>query len=82
MSLLEKHIVVPYRKVTKGKATRIVPGEMRPASSAEGARRIAEAMSARVAGVAAFSVYVDQESGEMTSPVELARFGEVPELDT
>jgi hypothetical protein len=78
MSLVEKHIVVPYRKVKRG----LVPGEMRPASSAEGARRIAEAMSARVVGVAAFSVYVDQETGDMTSPVELARFGEVPEVET
>jgi hypothetical protein len=82
MSLVEKHIVVPYRFATKGKDKRLVPGEMRPASSAEGARRVAEAMSTRFAGVAAFSVYVDQDSGDMTSPVELARFGEVPELDT
>ena len=79
MSLVEKHIVIPYRK---GKRGALTPGEMRPASSAEGARRIAEAMSARFAGVAAFSVYVDQDSGDMTSPVELARFGEVPEIDT
>lgn len=55
---------------------------MLPASSADRARRIAEALSARIAGVAAFSVYFGQDSGDITLPVELPRFGEVLEIDT
>ena len=76
MSGTEKHIVIPYRQ-NRGK---LVPGEMRAASNAESARRICEAMSSRFPGVAAYTVTVDMETGDMTSPALLSAYGPVPEL--
>lgn len=73
----EKFIIMPYRKNRQ----KLVPAEMRPASSAASAERIAESMSARFIGVAAYAVMVDTESGEMRDPRLLAKFGEVPDLD-
>lgn len=76
MCLSEKFIVLPYKKV-RGNLT---PGEVRQASNPAAAERIAEAMADRFVGVAAYSVMVDMESGDMTSPRELCRFGEVGDL--
>lgn len=72
-----KYIVVPFR-LAKG---RFFPGEMRKAETEAGALRLAEAMAARFAGVAAFEVIVDEESGDMTEPRELVVYGQVPEMD-
>lgn len=70
----EKYIIMTYRK---GKR-QLIAGEMRPASSEASAMRIAETMSARFAGVMAYAVQVDIETGDMLNPRVLASFGEVP----
>ena len=72
----EKFIIMPYRKA-KGK---LLAAEMRPASSEAGAIKIATSMADRFAGVAAYAVQVDEESGDMNAPRLLAQFGEVPSL--
>jgi hypothetical protein len=77
LSLVEKHIVVPYRKTKRGP----VAEPMRQASSAESARRIAATMADHCYGVAAYAVSIDEETGYMNSPVMLSQFGEVPELE-
>jgi hypothetical protein len=76
LSLSEKFIVMPFKKIRGN----LAPGEMRQASSSASAERIAEAMAGRFIGVAAYSVMVDLESGDMSSPRELCKFGEVGEL--
>lgn len=73
----EKYIIMPYRK---GKR-QLIAGEMRPASSEASATKIAEAMSARFAGVVAYAVKVDNETGDMLEPRMLASFGEIPKTD-
>lgn len=77
MSLSEKFIVLPFKK-NRGN---IVPGEMRQASSAASAEKIATAMSTRHLGVAAYSMQVDEESGDMTSPKLIIAFGETADLN-
>ncbi|MBB3567206.1 hypothetical protein [Rhizobium sp. BK491] len=77
MSTAEKFIVLPYRK-NRGN---LVPGEMRQASNAVSAERIAEAMASRFVGVAAYAVMVDEESGDMSSPRLLAKHGEIADLN-
>lgn len=74
--MAEKFIILPYRRVRGN----LVPGEMRQASNAGSAEKIAGAMADRFAGVAAYAVEVDEESGDMTSPRLLAQFGEIAEL--
>lgn len=74
--MAEKFIVVPYRKVRGG----LGPGEMRQASTAASAEKIAAAMADRFVGVAAYAVEVDEESGDMTSPRLLVKFGEIADL--
>jgi hypothetical protein len=78
MSTAEKFIVLPYRK-NRGN---LVAGEMRQASNAASAERIAATIASRFAGVAAYAVMVDEESGDMSSPRLLARHGEIAELAT
>nr|WP_246638827.1 hypothetical protein [Rhizobium binae] len=73
----EKFIVLPYRK-NRGN---LVPGEMRQASNAVSAEKIASAMAGRFVGVAAYAVIVDEETGDMTSPRLLARYGEIADLN-
>lgn len=76
--MAEKFIVIPYKKTRGG----LAPGEMRQASNAASAEKIAAAMADRFVGVAAYAVEVDEESGDMMSPRLLAQFGEVAELPT
>jgi hypothetical protein len=76
MSLTEKFIVLPFKKVRGN----LAPGEMRQASSPAAAERIAGSMADRFVGVAAYSVMVDMESGDMSSPQVLCRFGETADL--
>ncbi|AVA21439.1 hypothetical protein ACXHXG_27740 [Rhizobium sp. LEGMi198b] len=73
----EKFIILPYKK-NRGN---LVPGEMRQASSAASAEKIALSMAARFVGVAAYAVMVDEETGDMTSPRLLARHGEIADLN-
>ncbi|NKN36142.1 hypothetical protein HFC70_07195 [Agrobacterium sp. a22-2] len=76
MSLAEKYIVLSFKKVRGG----IAPGEMRQASNPVSAEKIAAAMADRHAGVAAYAVQVDMESGDMTSPRILCQFGEIADI--
>jgi hypothetical protein len=73
----EKFIVLPYRK-NRGN---LVPGEMRQASNAISAEKIATSMAARFIGVAAYAVMVDDETGDMSSPRLLIRHGEIADLN-
>ncbi|MFJ6323204.1 MULTISPECIES: hypothetical protein [unclassified Rhizobium] len=77
MSSAEKFIILPYRK-NRGN---LVPGEMRQASNAVSAEKIASAMSDRFVGVAAYAVMVDEETGDMTSPRLLVKHGEISDLN-
>ncbi|VVD60511.1 hypothetical protein PPN31114_00071 [Pandoraea pneumonica] len=72
-----KFIVVPYRKNKDGA---LQPGELRQASTEFGAVRIAQAMAAGFAGIAAYEVLVDDESGTMDSPRVLFQEGAIPAL--
>ena len=74
----EKFIVLPYRK-NRGN---LVPGEMRQASNAVSAEKIATSMASRFVGVAAYAVMVDEETGDMSSPRLLARHGEIADLNS
>ena len=73
----EKYVIMPFRKA-RGKLT---SAELRPATSEASAVKIAESMSARFAGVAAYAVIVDDETGNMEAPRLLAQFGDVPDLE-
>ncbi|MGE6741762.1 hypothetical protein ACQKGC_15925 [Allorhizobium pseudoryzae] len=73
MPTSEHFVILPFIRARKD---RIVPGEMRQASSAASAERIADAMAPRFAGVAAYSVMVDKETGDMNNPRLLRRHGE------
>ncbi|PKA44739.1 hypothetical protein [Rhizobium sullae] len=77
MSIAEKFIILPYKK-NRGN---LVPGEMRQASNGQSAEKIAASMAVRFVGVAAYAVMVDDETGDMTSPRLLARYGEIAELN-
>ncbi|MEH7868755.1 hypothetical protein GYN07_15610 [Rhizobium leguminosarum bv. viciae 248] len=76
MSLSEKFIVLPFKRVRGN----LAPGEMRQASNPAAAQRIAGAMAERFVGVAAYSVMVDMETGDMTSPRVLCQFGETADI--
>lgn len=77
MSTSEKFIILPYKK-NRGN---LVPGEMRQASNAVSAEKIASSMASRFVGVAAYAVMVDEETGDMTSPRLLAKHGEIADLN-
>jgi hypothetical protein len=76
MSRAEKFIVLPFKKVRGN----IAPGEMRAASSAASAEKIARAMADRFVGVAAYSVQVDMESGDMSDPKVIWQSGEIADI--
>ena len=77
MANAEKFIVLPYRK-NRGN---LVPAEMRQASNAISAEKIATSMASRFVGVAAYAVMVDEETGDMSSPRLLARHGEIADIN-
>ncbi len=72
MQMEMKFIVVPFVGRKKGQVS---IGEMRQSSSSAAAERLADNMAARFAGVAAYSVMVDKDSGDMTSPQLLRKHG-------
>ncbi|RWX81735.1 hypothetical protein EPK99_05625 [Neorhizobium lilium] len=76
MSRAEKFIVLPFKKVRGN----VVPGEMRAASNAASAEKIARAMAERFVGVAAYSVQVDMESGDMSDPKVIWQSGEIADI--
>ncbi|NVD38429.1 hypothetical protein HT585_06140 [Ensifer sp. HO-A22] len=73
----EKFIVMPFKRARGG----LAPCEMRAATTAAGAEKVAAAMAPRHIGVAAYAVQVDEESGEMSSPRLLVQFGEIADLN-
>lgn len=73
----EKFIIMPFRR----SRNRLVAAETRAASSEASATKIAEAMSSRFVGVAAYGVSVDPETGDMGDPRLLMKWGEVPDVD-
>lgn len=77
MKRLARYVVIPFR-FSQG---RLHQAELRPASSEAAAVRMAELMAERFAGVIAFEVHVDIETGEMHDPRELVTFGRIPALD-
>ncbi|CAN7402000.1 hypothetical protein [Rhizobium sp. LjRoot258] len=77
MANAEKFIVLPYRK-NRGN---LVPGEMRQASNAISAEKIATSMASRFVGVAAYAVMVDEETGDMSSPRLLVRHGDIADIN-
>lgn len=72
----QKFIVVPF--VSKKGA--LTMGEMRQASSSVSAERLASAMASRFAGVAAYDVTVDKETGDLRDPKLIASHGTVANL--
>lgn len=76
MAQAEKFIVLNFKKNRGG----IVPGEMRQASNAVSAEKIAGAMAPRHIGVAAYAVMVDDESGDMAAPRLIVSHGEIADL--
>ena len=76
MSTEQKFIVLPFRRNRKALSL----GEMRTASSAASAERLAAAMATRFAGVQAFEVQVETESGEMREPRLICAHGETLDL--
>lgn len=76
MSDAEKIIVVQFKKGRAG----IMPGEMRSASNAASAEKMASAMASRHIGVAAYAVTVDEESGSMANPRLLVSHGQIADL--
>lgn len=73
-----RFIVVPFRKGASGD---LLPVEMRPASTSFGAVRVAHSMRERHAGVAAYEVQMDPETGAMDSPKVLFQHGRIPAID-
>lgn len=72
-----KFIVIPFRKGLGGD---LVPIEVRPVSTSFGAVRVAHSMRERHAGVAAYEVQLDPETGAMDLPKVLFQHGRVPAL--
>lgn len=73
-----RFIVIPFRTGSGGD---LLPVEIRPAGTSVGAVRVAHSMRERHAGVAAYEVLLDPETGAMESPKILFQHGRVPVLD-
>jgi hypothetical protein len=76
MATALKFIVLPFKKARAG----IVPGEMRQASNAAPAERIAASMASRFVGVVALSAMADGETGDLSGARLLASYGETGDL--
>lgn len=72
-----QYVVVPYRMANGG----LIAGQVRQASTNIGAINLAQAMADKAAGIAAYEVIIDTETGEMDAPCILWKCGDVPELD-
>jgi len=71
MADAEKIIVVQFKQARGD----IMPGDMRPASSAASAEKMASAMA-----TAAYAVTVDEESGSMANPRLVVSHGQIADL--
>lgn len=70
------HVVQPFDQGNKG----LVPGQVSQYKSADEAARRAERLADKHAGIIAYSMDVDEESGEYSKPRVLFKCGDVPEL--
>ena len=70
------HVVQPFDRAGKG----LIPGQVSQFKSADEAARRAERMADKHAGIIAYSMDVDEESGEYGTPRVLFKSGDVPEL--
>lgn len=70
------HVVQPFDLSARG----LVAGQVSQFKSADEAARRAERMADRHAGIIAYSMEVDEESGEYSKPQVLFKSGDVPEL--
>jgi len=73
-----RFIVATFRK---GTGDALLPVETRPASTSAGAVRVAHSMRERHAGVAAYEVAFDPETGALESPKVLFQHGRIPAID-
>lgn len=76
MPTAQKFLVLPFKKARAG----IAPAEMRQASNAASAERIAASMASRFVGVVALSAMADDETGDLTEARLLASHGEIGDL--
>lgn len=70
------HVVQPFDRVKRG----LKPGQVVQCKTADEAARKAERLADKHAGVVAYSMDVDEDSGEYSTPRVLFEAGEVPEL--
>lgn len=75
--MVTKFVVMPFKKV---KGNKLVNSEQREARNAEAAERLAGNMSARFAGVAAYQMDIDEDTGEMSNARLLVRHGEIADF--
>ena len=61
------------------KRGRLSPGKAETAPSENGARKRAEAESARAKGAAAVRIVADDETGEVSDAAIIEQFGDVPD---
>ena len=70
------HVVQPFDRVNNG----LKPSQVLQFKTADEAARKAEKLADKHAGVVAYSMDVDEESGEYGTPRVLFESGDVPEL--
>lgn len=78
MPSARKFLVLPFKKARAG----IVPAEMRQASNAASAERIAGSVASRFVGVVALSAMADDETGDLTEARLLVSYGEIGDLSS
>jgi len=71
--MITKFIVMPFRRPRKA----LIAAETREARNAAAAERLAGNMSDRFAGVAAYQMDIDENTGEMSNARLLARHGDI-----
>lgn len=70
------HIVQPFDQAKQG----LKPGQVLQFKTADEAARRAEKMAQKHAGIVAYSMDVDEDSGDYGTPRVLFQSGDVPEL--
>ncbi len=70
------HVVQPFDHGNKG----LVAGAVLQFSSADEAARRAARLADKHAGILAYSMDVDEETGDYSTPIVLFKSGEVPDL--
>lgn len=70
------HVVQPFDRASKG----LIAGQVSQFKSADEAARRAERQADKHAGIIAYSMDVDEDSGEYGTPRVLFKAGDVPDL--